>query len=480
MPDSIITEEAKKSLLSIGKAFNWKPEYMEITDNYYDEVPYPEPLKHYRLVFESPAANVESVYYWILEHLRQDRGFPIIEKIVDTFSASESSAFWGVIQQRTAVQEDRASQFLAVIGKMIKELFQIVRELRIIEERLNIYKNWGKDKASDVTLKGLFVDLVEGGAKNPQSVFGMASEVGFTILPDLFFNTHVYKAEDVDKVVDALPYNKAVKNVLKRKLVYFIQWVKATDKELKNRWNFTLRYLRQHWAVIKMYISWVKPYLRNIKRLNPKQKHISSADLITAFETSIIEIEILARRKVGSAYSCILVNLTHRTRPSMAYQQEGFQRGPLHTGRVEVNLRAYAWTDKEIEAYKKLREEEDFEILGLIDDSVKAALDALRDDLERYLKEAGESEFTDKSLYNQYNKQGQEEKQELSQVSSALEPFKYLFLGFYDLFKALTGFKSFKTKHEKVVDKSSAKKHALLNAWLTYNIYKKAHGMLSW
>lgn len=461
----------------LGKTFGWQPEIAEVAEDYFDKLPYPQPLKRYRLVFESPTANVESIYYWILEFLRQDLGFNKIEKIIDTFSASETSAFWGVVQQRSSIQEDRASQFLAVIGKMVKELFQIVRELRIIEERLNIYKYWGKDKASDITLKGLFIDLVEGGSKNPSSVYGMASEVGFTILPDLFFNTHVYNPRDVDRVVDTMPYNKAVRNVLKRKLLHFIEWAKSTHKELKNRWNFTLRYLRQHWAVIKMYISWVKPYLRNIQRLNPKQKHLTSADLITAFETSIIEIEILAQRKVANMYSCVLVNMVHRTRPAMSFQQEAFQRGPIHVGRVDVNIRAYAWSEEEIKIYKKLKEEEDMEILKLVDDSVRAAMDALKDDLERYLKEAGESEFTDKKLFN-LQKETNKRKKQVGQAS-AIAPFKYLFIGIYDLIGALFGSRV-REKPKKRVDKSKAKEYALFGAWLVYHQYKKSHGLLSW
>ena len=79
-----------------------------------------------------------------------------------------------------------------------------------------------------------------------------------------------------------------------------------------------------------------------------------------------------------------------RTRPEMSYQQEGYQRGPIHVGRVQMNFRAYTWTDSQIESYKKYREREDFKLLELIDASVKAAMDALGDELMRYLFEAGE------------------------------------------------------------------------------------------
>src|SRR5262249_54871452 len=125
--------------------------------------------------------------------------------------------------------------------------------------------------AADVTLKSIFTDLVEGGTKNPQSVFGLASQVNFTLLPDLFFNTYIAHKGDVDRTVDGMAYNKSVKAVLKRKLYQYLIWKDKTYSELITRRNFNVKYLRQHWTIIKMYMQWVKPYLRNIQRLTMQQ-----------------------------------------------------------------------------------------------------------------------------------------------------------------------------------------------------------------
>ena len=46
-------------------------------------------------------------------------------------------------------------------------------------------------ESAEITLKGIWVDMVEQGAKNPASVYGMAREVQFTTLPDLFFSIWV-------------------------------------------------------------------------------------------------------------------------------------------------------------------------------------------------------------------------------------------------------------------------------------------------
>src|SRR3989344_6375531 len=204
---------------------------------HYVKTGYPNPLKRYRLVFESFGQSIEEMYYWFLEHLRQDQAFSYADKITDIFSASENSAFFGSSQQRLGIQQDKAQQFMATIGKMIKDLFALVREMRILDEKLAPRKLWvdkdtGKmSDSADVALKGEFTDLVEnrGGQMQPGSVFHLAQTVGYTILPDLFFNTKVYDEGKLDEAVDTMEYNQQVKVVLKRKLYAFINWKKKTD-----------------------------------------------------------------------------------------------------------------------------------------------------------------------------------------------------------------------------------------------------------
>ena len=441
---------------------------------------YPAPARRYRLHYEGYNISIEEPYFWTLHYLRYFGGFPRIDKITDVFAAAENSAFFGASQQRLGLQQDKVSQFLATIGKMVRELFQLVREMRILDERLSYYAdsytNSPSAESAEITLKGIWVDLVEQGAKNPASVYGMAREVQFTTLPDLFFATHPKKQEDVDIVVEKErgQFNRKVREVLKRKLRSFLAWKEHTYEELKNRRKFTLKYLRQHFEIIRMYMTWVKPYLKNIQRLQLDQSRIDTPDLIVAFESSMIEVEILAIKGEGSVKQCILMHYLFRTRPEMSYSQE-YQRGPLHLGRVEMDFRAYAWTDKEIENYKKMREQEDLQLLGVIDGSVKAALEALGDELMRYLKEAGE-EF--------------EEKKELPKAPpKRTGPFMSVFAGFAELFTSFKMNKPLKQARKKPTQTDElklaiAKKNAAdvvkKVMWNTYHHFKKQHDMLNW
>ena len=454
-------------------------EIAEQTRSQYVKTGFPKPARRYRLHYEGYNISIEEPYFYILHYLRYYSGFPHIDKITDVFAAAENSAFFGASQQRLGLQQDKVSQFLATIGKMVRELFQLVRELRILDERLSYYyDSFTTSKSSEsaeITLKGIWVDLVEQGAKNPASVYGMAREVQFTTLPDLFFSTHPKKQEDVDEVVERErgAFNRKVREVLKRKLRTFLAWKEHTFDEMKNRRKFTLKFLRQHYEVIRMYIQWVRPYLRNIQRLQLDQSKTETPDLLVAFESSMIEVELLARKPGGKVNQCLLLNYLFRTRPEMSYSQE-YQRGPLHLGRVEVDFRVYGWTNEQVENYKKMRVQEDFQLLGIIDGSVKAAMESLGDELMRYLKEAGE-EF------------GPKVEEKIKSNPSFLSPYTSIFKGFSEMFGAQKAKKEARPKKETKTDvmkmelaRASAITTAKGDAWTIYHHFKKHHGMLNW
>lgn len=388
----------KHKILCMVKVTDYfeKEEFSEEALHHFMKTNWPKPMDRWRLIYEIYNQSIEDLYFRAIDFVKEENEFPIFVKITDLFAASEQSAFFGASQQRLGLQQDKVSQFLATIGKMVKELFQLVREIRILDERLEFYYQSAKnDISAEISLKGYWIDLVEGGAKNPASVYGMARELGFTTLPDIFFAAPPLKADDVDKYVKTLQFSNKLLEVLARKLKTFLVWKKHTYKELIDRRIFTIKYLRQHYDVIKMYMNWVKPYLKNIRRLQMDEKRMDSANLISAFEGAMIEIETLAikpfeDKKTGAKVNAIYsFHFEYRTRPEMRFQQEGYQRGPMHIGKTTMTLRTYAWTDEEIEKYKEFRSKEEFDLLASIDSSVAAAYTALGDELERYLKEAG-------------------------------------------------------------------------------------------
>ena len=290
----------------------------------------------------------------------------------------------------------------------------------------------------------------------------------------------------VDAVVEreAKEFNQKVKEVLRRKLASYMAWREETYKELLSRERFTLRYLRQHWAIIRMYMSWIKPYLRNVQKLQAPDKYNRNPELISSFEGALMEIEFLARKpsqkwengksSIKKPMPVILATFSYRVKPQLQFQADSYQnRGAIHVGRVEVSLRTYGWTQEDIESYMAYREQETLELLALVDQSVQDAMDALGDELKKYLREAGEAVPEDEK---------KEEKKEAKVPLGLFEPFVALFSGvkemavmpFEELFPAKQEVKKGGRGDMKIASKANGA------AFNMYKNYKKAHGMPAW
>jgi len=448
-------------------------------------------LCNYRIIMDAPQSSVEASYFGILSLL--ERRFPFgtnydgvkgyIEKIKDIYMASETSAYFGMVEQRKGAQQDKFQQIMANIGQMVKTLFQLLRELRIIDERLEYYdKSMAGDRAAEVALKGIWTDMVEGGAKSPGSVLGLASQVGFVTLPDLFFSTHPKDADSVEKAVIKWKeggFNRKVREVLMRKLKQYMVWKEKTYDELKTGQTFKLKYMRQHYHVIKAYLNWMRPYLRNIQRLQMgSAKH--DKDVMAAFDTSKIELEILAikrfydedlhpdakvEHKFKTVFPCIRIRIEFVAMPQLSFQQEGFQRGAIHAGKAKIHIEGFVSDKETLDNYKKSIEAEDFELLAAVDDSIMA----LKEDLEYYLEKAGDLK--------------KEEKEEKEKSPGILSPFKSLFDGVKEIFGLPVSAKSelIGGKKKKVLlgEPPAASAIVMNDAYALYKIFKKENRMFT-
>jgi len=466
--------------------FGFQEEITEIVSGEHGPSGFPAPVKSYTLFMESSDLSLEAPYYWILDTLK--RAFPIVEKLEDSFAASENSAFFGVAQQKLGAQQDKISQYLATTGKMIKELFQMVRELRIIDERLRYYDSAEnelkkdidkRERGGEITLKGMFVDLVQGGGKSAASVYGMARELEFVTLPDLFFDAPPFKnQQELENHIKNLAkdFNQNVLRVLIRHLTQFKQWKEQTAKEHHSRQRFMLSYLLQHFEIIKMYINWVKPYLRHVSKLTLKHANMQTADMVGAFEGSMIDVEFLARQRIpigdSGANGCVLATFQYRTRPELRIQSE-YQRGAVHVGRMQFQLRVYGWTDEQIENYKQLKNKELLELMGDVSKSVEASMTSLGKELDTYLEKA-----------RQMAEGKKEAKEEPMPKKTVLQT---LFGDFYTPKEAKKKSESapsareLKRQEEELREKMGGLlEKARWVGWATYNNFKKSHGMVTW
>jgi len=461
----------------------------------------------YMVSLENWHQSIENYYYWCMNFF-SDVGFVMIDKITDTFAAAEHSSFFGGAGQRLGLAQDKVGQYLATIGKMVKDLFSLVRELRWIDERLEIYRDaFGVDKdgnpvdksgksikkddkttpkrgalqGAEIALKGMWVDLVDGvvgGQRTGSNLFNMATQLQFVALPDLFFSIHPQKRDKIDDEIDkhAKGFNDQVKNVLRRKLEQYLAWKESTFQEMKQRRKFTLSYLDQHHKTIKLYMTWIKPYLKHVQRLTGQLELLDNARLVSSFESNLIEIEIIARampRNNKKVFQCVMLTFEYHSKPQMQFSADpGYHRGPLHIGACKITWRAYAWTQDQVDKYRQMRNQQDIDIIASVDKNLKSALDQLEGDIAKYLEEA--------------ERGGKEEepKKEEKKKLDLLEPFTALASGIKESFGSLIPEmpKSGGGKGKDSLDGEyrSATSGAKAMCFLHYNIFKKAHGLLSW
>jgi len=433
-----------------------------------------KPVREYYIEVEDPSGGIEKYYFWTLNFIKSSApsglNYNKVHKIKDIYSASETSSYFGAMEQRKGQQQEKVAQYLGTIGGMIKNLFQMIRELRMIDERIQYYDDALKnDDAAETALKSIWVDMVEGGINNPNSVTALSLKVGFVILPDLFYSIHPKKSGDVDKTMRELEskgINRKVREILSRKLKQYLIWKEKTDKELRQRKNFLLKYLRQHYNTIKLYMNWIRPYLKNIKRLQMSDM-TDRPEVVSSFETSVVELELLSENsKAGTGYHpCILVSFDYVAIPQMSYQNE-YQRGAIHTGLTKIKMEAYVLTDQQIGEYQKKQDEEDMELLS----SVTSAMDALKDDLNRYLEESGE-----------IMKKEEEQEEKKNFIKEIFTPFTSIVKGFKEVFgkkddQKKEVKKNFASEKEKKEMEGLVKK----NIYLLYDVFKKAHKMVTW
>ena len=148
--------------------------------------------------------------------------------------------------------------------------------------------------------------------------------------------------------------------------------------------------------------------------------------------------------------------------------QEGYQRGPVHIGKMVMNMRAYRWTQNDVDNYKKLKEKETLMLLGGVSPAIEEAMNSLGDELDKYLNEA-------KGI-----KEEEKDKKSKKEDKSVWET---MFGDFYTPAKKSgkksDGDESGKDKAREEFKKEKPK-DAFTACWAIYNNFKKAHQMITW
>lgn len=427
------------------------------------------------LVYDSSSETLEPVYFWLLD-LIQGRGNEV-KKIIDNFTSSPGSGHFSELMGKATAMQKEAMNIMQTIGILVKNIINLIYDLREFQIILSSYKKLNsKDeeekKAARLSLKQRWMDSVDIKRGNT-SIKAMAAQFQFVTLIDAFM------VADSLEGIKNMDLNDRVKRILEARLQEYLEWEKRSEKELSKRYNIQRIYLKSQVDSLKMYTRWAKPYLRAASQL--EQKEMSSPELVTAFNTIVLQLVLFTRKKIKfdeavtdkllpEAFrgkkpkrdysSCVLVDFHFRGIPQRAGQHYVFG------GRATVNFKAYALNKEEYEKLiEKLDDSDINEALKLASGMTDESLNQIREDLEEFLNEKEEDEEKKKS-------------------SGDIDPFTALFKSEKK--------KEDKNKKDKKIRKIKpdnyteklvrilASKGAKRECFKLFDIYKKAHGMPSY
>ncbi len=434
----------------------------------------------YTITYDAPTAQLESIYFWILDFI-QDMGIKT-EKLTDNFTSSFGSGHFAEMGQRATRMQEEGMKILGAINQVIKSILNLIYDLKEFEIRLGHYedakdKDEKKKKAGFLSLKQIWMDNVDI-KKGRGSINQMSFELGFSTLRDAFMI-----CDSIEDIQKNQVINDQIKRILIPRLSEFLKWKEYSEDELRKRFTIEKSYLKSQVETLKLYSSWVRPYLKAAEALK-MQGFDKNPALVNAFNTTMFELVLFGKSKFNfkeavmskklpafyinkklnrEYFSCVLISLTFRGFPQKVTQQHyGFG------GRVDIKFDCYALNEEEISLFKKNLEDKDVETsLTFAQESTDKSLRELKDDIEHFLGDKNEGDKTDGGK------------------SENINPFTVLF----GLFKSSKKDEKPKKpgdikdiKKDDIIEKAVraiALSGAREKLYAIYDVYKKAHAMAS-
>jgi hypothetical protein len=445
------------------------------------------------LSFDSQQNQLEPIYYWILDFAAQI-GWGNMKKLIDNFTASPGSGQFGEMSQKASIMQDRFDKMSSGLNQLVKSILNLVYDLKEFELRLAHYDDAKSEdkKVREVgilALKQIWLDNVDI-KKQRGAIHSMATmEMGYSTLREAFMMAN--SQEDIKKMnsdKDGGLLNDAVMRVLQPRLSEFLKWQDYSEKEMRKRFSVEKNYLKSQIETVKLYSSWMKPYLVAAEKLR-QQGFEKDAAMVNAFSTTMFELQLFGKQevKVGSVYDgnyksrrgyhkVVMITFRYRGHVSQRVTQKG-DYGFGMGGVVDMVFDSYALNDEELRAAEEMLKKNDLnKSMEFSLDIAGEALEELKEDLDYFLKSKEERDAMDEE-----SEDGKEKVK-----GKDINPFAALF--------GLVGKKSKKSaKKDGVVEIGDIKKDNFVEKMMRagaidgaagtlytlYDVYKKAHGMAS-
>lgn len=452
---------------------------------------YAKPASSFKMTYDAPTAQLEPIYYWILDFMPPFA--KEIEKVTDNFTSSPGSGHFSDMQQKESRMRNEAMTILGGLNQITKSILNLVYDLKDFELRLKSYEQAQSDKKDEkeagiLALKQIWLDNVDA-KRGVGSLNQLPGQFGYTTVREVFMVANSEK--DVDKIEGI---NDQVRRIVKPRVQEFNTWIKVSKQEIEKRYNIEKSYLKSQVETLKLYTKWARPYLQAASKLNMKGFE-NDPSLVNAFSTSRFQLTLLGKSKIDlqdaaksrdvprefeyvklkrDYYSCIVIDFQYR-----GFLRQVDNKGNYASafgGKVDMNFDCYALNSEELDLVKKQFEKDDIEdTLNFFQGATDQALEELKEDIEKYTSDDYETKKED------------EKKKE--KKDQDINPFTALI----GLFKPSKWGSEKKNKNKKIekpedIKKDSwqesyarklAKEKAVSSLYTIYDIYKKAHGMAS-
>ena len=432
------------------------------------------PIESHEITYDSAAETMEPIYFWILDFLNGP--YRDVEKINDNFVSSPGSGHFSELMGKATRMQEESMKVLGSVNTVIRSILGLIYDLKEFKLRLEPYDNY-KSKNSQrkssaiLSLKQMWMDNVDIKRGNGSINNMTFSQLEFVTLRDAFMASNSVEA------VNKLDLNDRVKRILVARIDEFFKWINESEVALRQRFNIEKNYLRSQVSSVKLYARWIKPYLKAAQKL--EQQDSSDAALVTAFNTILMELTLLAKASYDPSDDVAegilpkhFENASKRKYSPLAIVEFNFRGIPqkvgqhyTHGGKTTIKFTSYALNDQELKVLKEEMDKADLgEAMKLIQQTTENSLEKIEKDVKEFLEPT-------------------KDKSESKKETEDTNPFTSLFAFLKspkkkgkeeDLSK---GIKS-DSSHEKVI-RSQAIIDAREKCFTVFDVYKKAHRMPS-
>lgn len=378
-----------------------------------------------KLIFDNPNIKMEQIYFWLVDFIRDSLKMDI-NKLSDDFTSSVGSSFFGEMGQRLTNVLNNARSLAELINGLTRTIISILNEYKQLYSIYVLYENLLSKKSEEaiagyLALKDRWLSYVDstrgGGALRNLQASRFPSIVDLFLLADLkselekfknkkligeglynalFNNQENTVPRDLNELLDKGIINRRIYNLLNSRLIEFYSWLENNRKILYDRIILLKSYLRHELSSLLYYVEFAKPYFKFARKLlqNPDQP----VDVVNAFETSIINISLMANQKeikvkdydekegkeIEKSYIPLYeIDMKARAIPTVVGRSDTYTKMYSFLGRIDIVLRAYLVEKDEYDSIIINQESEDLAyITGLTDDYIKSMSDLI---LEMFL-----------------------------------------------------------------------------------------------